>query len=100
MIRGIHKVSTLLVLAIGVIHTVGTFFFFSSLSESAIWFAVAGLGGIFPCSTWAYGSQTPLCCRSARQQQPTSSFSSGWWPVSRPLRGRRRWSWVELGQPW
>jgi hypothetical protein len=47
MIGVVHKISTLLVLAIGVIHTVGTFFFYSSLSEAAIWFAGAGLGGVF-----------------------------------------------------
>ncbi len=47
MTQLIHKITTWLVLAIGSIHTVGTFFFFESLSESAIWFAGAGLGGLF-----------------------------------------------------
>jgi hypothetical protein len=46
-IRAIHLIATWLVLAIGVVHTVGTFFFHSDLSEAAIWFAGAGLGGIF-----------------------------------------------------
>jgi hypothetical protein len=46
-IRAIHMIATWLVLAIGVVHTVGTFFFYSDLSEAAIWFAGAGLGGIF-----------------------------------------------------
>jgi len=35
------------VLAIGIIHVAGTFIFYSDLSEAAIWFAGAGLGGIF-----------------------------------------------------
>lgn len=47
MIRVIHKIFTVLVLSIGTIHTVGTFFFFSSLNEAAIWFAGAGLCAIF-----------------------------------------------------
>ena len=47
MIRTVHKIGTVLVLGIGVVHTVGTFFFYSGLSEAAIWFAGAGLGGIF-----------------------------------------------------
>ncbi len=47
MIRVFHKICTSLVLAIGIVHTAGTFFFYSSLSEAAIWFAGAGLGGIF-----------------------------------------------------
>ena len=47
LIKGIHKTSTWLMLAVGVIHTMGTFFFYEDLSEAAIWFAGAGLGGIF-----------------------------------------------------
>jgi hypothetical protein len=47
VIRAVHKISTLVVLSIGVIHTVGTFFFYSGLSEAAIWFAGAGLCAIF-----------------------------------------------------
>jgi len=47
MIRAIHKISTVLVLSIGTIHTVGTFFFYSGLNEAAIWFAGAGLCAIF-----------------------------------------------------
>ena len=47
LIKGIHKIFTLLVFAVGVIHTLGTFFFYDSLSEAAIWFAGAGLGAIF-----------------------------------------------------
>jgi len=47
MIGLIHKISTVLVLTIGVIHTVGTFYFYKSLNESAIWFAGAGLCAIF-----------------------------------------------------
>ena len=46
-IRTVHRIATWLVLAVGVIHTVGTFFFYGDLSEAAIWFAGAGLGGIF-----------------------------------------------------
>ncbi len=42
-----HRIATWLVLAVGVIHTLGTFFFYGGLSEAAIWFAGAGLGGIF-----------------------------------------------------
>ena len=45
--KAIHKISTWLLLAVGVIHTLGTFLFFDALSEAAIWFAGAGLGGIF-----------------------------------------------------
>lgn len=47
MIAPIHKICTVLVLAIGVVHTLATFYFYGSLSESAIWFAGAGLGAIF-----------------------------------------------------
>jgi hypothetical protein len=47
MIPAIHKISTVLVLVIGVIHTAGTFFFYSDLSEAAVWFAGAGLCFIF-----------------------------------------------------
>jgi len=47
LIKGIHRTSTWLVLAIGVIHTLGTFFFYENLSQAAMWFAGAGLGGIF-----------------------------------------------------
>ena len=47
LIKRVHKIATWLVLAVGVIHTLGTFFFYSGLSEAAIWFAGAGLGGIF-----------------------------------------------------
>jgi|GEM_PF-6743285 len=47
MIGILHRIFTILVLAISVIHTVGTFFFYSGLSEAAIWFAGAGLCGIF-----------------------------------------------------
>ena len=47
LVRTIHRIATWLVLAVGVIHTLGTFFFYGGLSEAAIWFAGAGLGGIF-----------------------------------------------------
>lgn len=47
MIEAIHKLFTLLVLGIGIVHTGATFNYFSGLTESAIWFAGAGLGGIF-----------------------------------------------------
>ena len=47
MIRGLHKASTVFVLAVGVIHTASTFFTYYSLNESAVWFAGAGLCGIF-----------------------------------------------------
>ena len=47
LIRTVHRIATSLVLALGVIHTLGTFFFYGGLSEAAIWFAGAGLGGIF-----------------------------------------------------
>ena len=47
LIVGIHKVSTWLVLAVGVIHTLGTFLIYDGQSEAAIWFAGAGLGGIY-----------------------------------------------------
>ncbi len=46
-IETIHKVFTLLVLGIGIVHTVATFNFFTALTESAVWFAGAGLGGVF-----------------------------------------------------
>lgn len=41
------RVATSLVLGVGVVHTAGTFIFFDALAEPAIWFAGAGLGGIF-----------------------------------------------------
>lgn len=47
MIRVLHKASTVFVLAVGVIHTAYAFFTFDSLSESAVWFAGAGLCVIF-----------------------------------------------------
>ena len=47
VLRFIHKTATLLVLAVGVIHTLATFYFFDELTEEAVWFAGAGLGGIF-----------------------------------------------------
>lgn len=46
-LRFVHKAATLLVLAVGVVHTLGTFYFFEALEESAIWFSGAGLGAIF-----------------------------------------------------
>ncbi len=47
LIRTVHRTATWLVLAVGVIHTLGTFFFYGGLTEAAVWFAGAGLGGIF-----------------------------------------------------
>ena len=47
MIRWAHRISTVLILAIGVLHTTGTFVFYSRLSEPAIWFAGSGLCFIF-----------------------------------------------------
>lgn len=47
MVKAIHKICTLLVLAVGIIHTSATFLLFKKFSESAVWFAGAGLGGIF-----------------------------------------------------
>jgi hypothetical protein len=47
MLRGLHKASTLIVLAVGAIHTAYTFFAYDSLNDSAVWFAGAGLCGIF-----------------------------------------------------
>jgi hypothetical protein len=47
MIRVVHRISAVVVLAIGAVHTVGTFFFYSNLNEAAIWFAGAGLCAIF-----------------------------------------------------
>lgn len=47
MIQTIHKICTVAVLAIGVIHIAATFVFYSSLSEEAVWFAGAGLAGVF-----------------------------------------------------
>lgn len=47
LIRTAHRTATLLVLSVGVIHTFGTFFFYGLLSQAAIWFAGAGLAGIF-----------------------------------------------------
>lgn len=47
VLRVIHKTATLLVLAVGVLHTLATFYFFEELTEEAVWFAGAGLGGIF-----------------------------------------------------
>lgn len=46
-LRWIHRVATVLVLGIGVLHTLGTFYFFDALTERAIWFSGAGLGAIF-----------------------------------------------------
>jgi len=47
LIVTLHKIFTVLVLGIGIVHTAGTFYFYGSLSEAAIWFAGAGLGAIF-----------------------------------------------------
>lgn len=47
VIQTIHKICTILVLAIGVVHTAATVVFYNSLSEGAIWFAGAGLAGVF-----------------------------------------------------
>ena len=47
VIKVIHKIATWFVLTVGVIHVLGTFFFYDDLSEAAVWFAGAGLGGIF-----------------------------------------------------
>ncbi len=47
MISWIHKISTVLVLAIGLIHTAATFVFYKNLDEPAIWFAGAGLCAVF-----------------------------------------------------
>lgn len=47
MIALAHKISTLIVLAIGVTHTAATFVFFDNLDESAVWFAGAGLCAVF-----------------------------------------------------
>ncbi len=47
MIRTVHKISTVLVLGIGIVHTAATLLFYPALTESAVWFAGAGLGGIF-----------------------------------------------------
>lgn len=47
VLRLIHKTATVLVLGVGVIHTLGTFYFFEALTERAVWFAGAGLGAIF-----------------------------------------------------
>jgi len=46
-VRIIHKIATLLVLAIGCIHTAASFYFFSTIEENAVWFAGAGLAAIF-----------------------------------------------------
>ena len=47
MIKKLHKASTVLVLAVGMLHTAYTLFIYDSLNESAVWFAGAGLCGIF-----------------------------------------------------
>lgn len=47
MIRGLHKASTVLVLASGGLQTAYTFFAYDGLNEDAVWFAGAGLGGVF-----------------------------------------------------
>jgi hypothetical protein len=47
VIGSIHKVSTGLVLVTGIVHTIATFCLYTALTESAVWFAGAGLGGIF-----------------------------------------------------
>jgi hypothetical protein len=47
MVKIIHKVCTFFVMAIGIIHTAATFLLFKKFSESAVWFAGAGLGAIF-----------------------------------------------------
>ncbi len=46
-IRFLHRTATYLVLAVGVVHTLATFYFFDALTERAIWFSGAGLGAIF-----------------------------------------------------
>ncbi|MGB6849304.1 MAG: hypothetical protein WBG05_14005 [Thermoanaerobaculia bacterium] len=47
MIERTYKVATVAVLAVGIVHTVATFRFYPALTEASIWFAGAGLGGIF-----------------------------------------------------
>jgi hypothetical protein len=81
MLRAIHKVSTLLVLAIGVIHTAGTFLFYRRPSEDAIWFAGAGLGGVFVAllnmALWS-----PDASRLSRRSAAAANFLFFFWLVA------------------
>lgn len=47
MLKRFHQICSWLVLGIGLLHTVATFAFYKRLSEAAVWFAGAGLAGIF-----------------------------------------------------
>lgn len=47
MLKKLHQTCTVLVLGIGIVHTLATFGFYKRLSEAAVWFAGAGLAGIF-----------------------------------------------------
>ena len=45
--KKLHVFFSSAILLVGIIHTVGTFFFYEALNHRALWFAGAGLGGIF-----------------------------------------------------
>lgn len=45
--KTIHKVSTWVLIGLGILHTALTPLFYSSLTEDALWFAGTGLGFLF-----------------------------------------------------
>ena len=45
--KTIHKISSWIILALGVVHALATPFFYSGFTEDALWFAATGLGLVF-----------------------------------------------------
>jgi hypothetical protein len=43
----VHKISSWIILALGVIHTLATPIFYSGFTEDMLWFAATGLGIVF-----------------------------------------------------
>lgn len=68
MIRLLQKISTFIIIAIGVIHTSMTPVFYDHLSEAAFWFAGTGLAAIFigllNISLWRGGAKDPVVRRT------------------------------------
>lgn len=47
MLKKFHQTCSWLMIGIGLLHALATFAFYKRLSEAALWFAGAGLAGIF-----------------------------------------------------
>jgi hypothetical protein len=45
--KTVHKISSWVILALGVVHTLATPIFYSGFTEDALWFAATGLGMVF-----------------------------------------------------